>query len=163
MIQKLVLALRDWAARTTRTGQQHFPRLTALVGLSFVGFERLGAQATRSRRRRIALMSLAGMLVMVMPVAAQGCGSGPLQFIGDIYALVTRGAGTIIVTMLILAGALKVLPMRGTNSWGNALIGSVIAGVVFLVVGPALLDIADQASPINMNAQCTGGAGNVTD
>jgi prolipoprotein diacylglyceryltransferase len=52
--------------------------------------------------------------------------------------------------------------MRGTNSWGNALIGSVIAGVVFLVVGPALLDIADQASPINMNAQCTGGAGNVT-
>jgi hypothetical protein len=134
----------------------------ALAGLSFVGFERLGARATSTRRRRIALLSLAGMLVMITPVAAQGCGSGPLQFIGDIYSLVTRGAGTIIVTTLILAGALKVLPMRGTNSWGNALIGGVITGVVFLVVGPALLDIADQASPINMNAQCTGGAGNVT-
>lgn len=161
-----MFTLRSKTVRTQlvslkQTAYREIPLSAALAGLSFRACERLGEWVTDSRKGRLSLLSLVAMMLFSGPAAAQaGCGSGPLQFLGSIHQLVTQSAGTIIITMVIAAGVLKMLPMRGTNSWGNALIGSVIVGVVFLVLGPAFVDLADQSSSaVNMNAQCTGGGG----
>jgi hypothetical protein len=153
--------VRNRVASVTQLAYQKVPVPAALAGLSFVALERLGERATSTRKRRVSLLSLGGMLVLVSPAAAQvNCGgNGPLAFLGSLYNLVTMSAGTIVISMVILAGVLKMVPMRGTNSWGNALVGSVLTGVAFLVLGPALVNLADQATGINLNAQCTGGGG----
>ena len=153
-IQARLVSLKQVAYRKA-------PIPAALAGWSFVALAHLGERATGTKRRRVSLLSLGMMLLMGGSAAAQaGCGSGPLQFLSDLHSLITQGAGTIIISMVIVAGVLKMIPMRGTNSWGNALIGSVIVGVLFLVVGPALVDLADQSTTaVNMNAQCTGGGG----
>jgi hypothetical protein len=138
------------------------PVPAALAGWSLIGLEALGERVTSTRKRRVSLLSLGMMLFMGGPAAAQqvSCDSGPLSFLSSINSLITQSAGTIIITMVIAAGILKMIPMRGTNSWGNALVGSVIVGVLFLVIGPALVNIADQSNTaVNMDPQCTGGGG----
>ena len=155
-------SVRNRVAALRRFVYREVPIPAVLASWSFVSLERLGERATRTRKRRLSLLSLGLMMVFAGPAAAQqaGCGSGPLKFLGKINALITKSAGTIIISMVIIAGILKMLPMRGTNSWGNALIGGVIIGVVFLVVGPALVNLADQSTDaVNMNAQCGAGGG----
>jgi hypothetical protein len=149
---------RDQVASLRRVAYRRAPFLAALGGLLIVALANIGERATRTRKRRITALSLTGMMVtMVAPAAAQsvGCGDGPLSFLAAIYSMITMSAGTIIVSMVILAGVLKMIPMRGTNSWGNALVSSVVVGILFLVVGPALIDLANPATPIQLNAQCT--------
>ena len=153
--------IRNRLASLSRTVHHQFPLLAALSTASFAGLERLGERVSASHVGRRFLVVLAVVMLFAGPVSAQaGGGSGPLQFLCLIHQLVTQSAGTIIITMVIIAGVLKMIPMRGTNSWGNVLIGSVIAGVVFLVIGPALVDLADQSSSaVSMDAQCGGGGG----
>ena len=162
MSNSRLTTVRNRVASLTRLAYREVPVPAALAGLSFVALERLGERATRTRKRRMSLLSLGLTMVMVGPAAAQvGCDSGPLTFLSDLHSLVTQSVGTIVITMVLLAGALKMIPARGTNSWGNALIGSVLVGVVFLVLGPAFVNLADQAtgSSVSLSAQCTGGGG----
>ena len=152
--------IHDRVASLKQATYRNVPIHAALASWSFIGLEHLGEKATSTRKRRMSLLSVGLMMVFVTPAAAQvSCSSGPLSFLSSIHSLITQGAGTIIVSMVIIAGVLKMIPMRGTNSWGNALVGSVIVGVLFLVIGPALVDLADQATDINLDAQCTGGGG----
>lgn len=162
MSETALTTVRNRMASFAQFAYREIPVPAALAGLSFVALERLGDRATRTRKRRMSLLSLLGMVFLVGPAAAQSvsCSDGPLAFLGALYNLVTMSAGTIVVAMVILAGVLKMLPMRGTNSWGNALIGSVLTGVVFLVLGPALVNLAGQStSAVSLSAQCTGGGG----
>ena len=130
-----------------------------LTGLSVAALERFGERATSTRKKRLSLLSLGAMMILVGPAAAQtGCGSDPLTFLSSIHGMIQRSAGLIIGAMVIAAGIMKMIPGRGTNSIGNALIGGVLVGLVFVVVGPALVELAGQHSPINPNA-CTGGGG----
>jgi hypothetical protein len=149
--------LRNRAELLGQTVRRQHPFAAAIGDQSFRAADRFGACVSESRIGRFSLVALAGMLFMVGPAAAQSvsCGDGPLAFLGALYSLVTMSAGTIIVSMVILAGVLKMIPMRGTNSWGNALVSSVVVGILFLVVGPALIDLANPATPIQLNAQCT--------
>ena len=153
-VQSQVASLKQMAYRKV-------PIPAALAGWSFIGLARLGETATSTRKRRLSVLSVGLVMAFTGPAAAQatGCESGPLSFLSNIHSLITQSVGTIIVSMVIVAGALKMIPMRGTNNWGNALIGSVIVGVLFLVLGPALVDLADQSTGINLDAQCTGGGG----
>ena len=154
--------IRDRVASLKQTAYREAPVPAALASWSFFGLERLGEKATNSRKRRMSLLSVGLMLFVAGPAAAQqvSCSSGLLSFLSRLNSLITRSAGTIIISMVVVAGILKMLPMRGTNSWGNALVGSVIVGVVFLVVGPALVNLADQSTDaVNMDAQCGGGGG----
>jgi hypothetical protein len=142
----------------TQVAYQQVPVPAALAGLSFAALERLGERATSTRKRRLSLLSLAAMMVMVGPAAAQaGCGGGPLSFLSSVHSMIQRSAGLIIGSMVIAAGIMKMIPGRGTNSIGNALIGGVLVGLVFLVVGPALVELAGQNSAINPNACGAGG------
>ena len=152
--------IHDRVASFKQAAYRKAPIPAALASWSFIGLERLGEKTISSRKGRMSLLSMGLMMMFVGPAAAQvSCDSGPLSFLSSIHSLITQGAGTIIVSMVIVAGVLKMIPMRGTNSWGNALVGSVIVGVLFLVIGPALVDLADQATDINLDAQCTGGGG----
>ena len=151
--------IRNRLASLTRTAHRQFPLLAALPTTSFTSLERLGERVSGSHTGRLFLVVLAVVMLFAGPAAAQaGGGSGPIQFLCLIHQLVTQSAGTIIITMVIVAGVLKMIPMRGTNNWGNVLIGSVLVGIVFLVIGPALVDLADQSSSaVSMDAQCGSG------
>lgn len=152
-VRNHVASLREVAYRTV-------PVPAALAGLSFIALERFGERATSTRKRRLSLLSVAAMMVLVGPAAAQtGCSSDPLAFLSSIHGMIQRSAGLIIGAMVIAAGIMKMIPGRGTNSIGNALIGGVLVGLVFVVVGPALVDLAGQHSPINPNACGAGGGG----
>jgi hypothetical protein len=154
---------RHQVAPVKRIASQQAPIPSVLANWSFVGLEYLGDRATSTRKRRVSLLATGlAMMFMTGPAAAQqvSCDSGPLSFLTSIHSLITQSAGTIIVSMVVVAGVLKMVPMRGTNSMGNALVGSVIVGVLFLVVGPALVDLADQSTDaVSMSAQCTGDGG----
>jgi type IV secretory pathway VirB2 component (pilin) len=158
MSNSRLTAVRNRVASLTRLACQEVPVPAALAGLSFTALERLGERACSSRKRRLSLLSLAAMMVLVGPAAAQaGCSGGPLTFLSSVHSMIQRSAGLIIVSMVIAAGIMKMIPGRGTNSIGNALIGGVLVGLVFLVVGPALVELAGQNSPINPNACGAGG------
>ena len=159
MFNSRLTTFRNRFAPFTRTIRRQFPLLAAFASISFIGLERLGGRVSGSRTGRLFLVVLAVVMLFAGPAAAQaGGGSGPLQFLCLIHQLVTQSAGTIIITMVIVAGVLKMIPMRGTNNWGNVLIGSVLVGIVFLVVGPAFVDLADQSSSaVSMSSQCGGG------
>jgi hypothetical protein len=156
-VERSAQQVRTHAESLGQTVRRQHPLAAAIGGQSFRAADRFGARVSGSRIGRFSVAALAGMLFMVAPVAAQSvsCSDGPLSFLAALYSMVTMSAGTIIVSMVILAGVLKMIPMRGTNSWGNALVSSVIVGVLFLVVGPALIDLANPATPIQLNAQCT--------
>ena len=149
---------RNQVASLQRLAYQRVPIPAALAGWSFVGLERLGERATSTRKRRMSLLSAGLVMMLVGPAAAQvGCGNNALGFLSDLHSLVQQSAGIILGAMVIAAGIMKMVPTRGTNAIGNALIGGVLVGLVFLVVGPALVDIAGQSSPVEMTAQCGGG------
>ena len=151
--------LRNQVASLRRYANRRAPIPAALGGLSVVALASIGERATETRKRRLSLLSVAAMMVLVGPAAAQaGCSGGPLSFLSSIHGMIQRSAGLIIGAMVIAAGIMKMIPGRGTNSIGNALIGGVLVGLVFIVVGPALVDLAGQSSPINPDA-CTGGGG----
>ena len=121
----------------------------------------VGQRVTGVIGRRAASGITALLLVATTPVLAQqgggvSCGSGILGFIGALQSLTVQSAGMIIVAMLIVAGLAKMMPVQGTNRLGNALIGSVIVGLVFFVFGYALVDIAGGFVPISLNPQCGG-------
>jgi hypothetical protein len=152
--------VRNRIASLTRLVYQHAPVPATLAGLSFAYLEKLGGRATSTRKKRLSLLSVAAMMVLVGPAAAQaGCDDGPLAFLGSIHSMIQRSAALIIGSMVIAAGIMKMIPGRGTNSIGNALIGGVLVGLVFVVVGPALVELAGQHSPINPNACGAGGGG----
>jgi hypothetical protein len=152
--------VRNQVASLKQVAYREAPVPAALAGWSFVGLERLGEKATGTRKRRMSLLSAGLMMMLVGPAAAQvSCDNGALGFLTNLHSLVQQSAGLIIVSMVIAAGVMKMIPTRGTNAIGNALIGGVLVGVVFLVVGPALVDIAAQTSPVDMTAQCGGGSG----
>lgn len=151
-LRNQVVSLRWYA-------HQRAPIPAALGGLSIVALASIGERATSTRKRRMSsLVSLLVMGFMVGPAMGQGasigCQDGPLAFISDIYDIVSMSAGMIIGAMIIIAALCKMAPMRGTNTIGNALIGSVVVGIAFLILGPAVVDIASESSPVNMNVQC---------
>lgn len=151
---------RNRVASLRQIAYQEVPLPAVVASWSFIGLERLGEHATRTRKRRFSLLSVGMMMLFVTPAAAQqiSCdGNGVLAFLNDLHTLVSKSAGLIIISMVIAAGVLKMLPMRGTNKMGNALIGGVLVGIVFLVAGPALVDIAGQSTDIDMTSQCDGG------
>jgi hypothetical protein len=152
--------VRNCIAPLIRLAYQHAPIPAALARLSFAYLEKLGGRATSTRKKRLSLLSLGAMMVLVGPAAAQpaGCSGGPLSFLSSIHSMIQQSAGLIIISMVIAAGIMKMIPGRGTNSIGNALIGGVLVGLVFIVVGPALVDLAGQNSPIDPSAcGATGG------
>jgi hypothetical protein len=157
---RAIQQIRNHAATLRRLAYQRAPMPALLTGLSFAYLEKLGGRATSTRKRRLSLLSVAAMMVLVGPAAAQaGCNDGPLAFLGSIHSMIQRSAALIIGSMVIAAGILKMIPGRGTNSIGNALIGGVLVGLVFVVVGPALVELAGQNSPIDPNACGAGGGG----
>jgi len=160
--ESTVDSTRNRIASLRQIAYQEVPLPAVLASWSYIGLERLGEHATRTRKRRLSVLSVGLMMLFVTPAAAQqiSCdGNGVLAFLNDLHTLVTQSAGLIIVSMVIAAGVLKMLPMRGTNSMGNALIGGVLVGIVFLVAGPALVDIAAQSTDVKMDPQCGGGGG----
>jgi hypothetical protein len=151
--------LRNRVASLRRVAYRRAPIPAALGGLSVVALANIGERATSTRKRRMSLVSLIAVGLMVGPAmgagAKIGCQDGPLAFVRDIYGIIAKSAGIVVGAMVILAALLKMAPMRGTNTMGNALIGSVVVGVAFLIMGPALVDIASKSTPINLNVQCS--------
>lgn len=150
--------LRNQVASLRWYAHQRAPIPAAFGGLSIVALASIGERATNTRKRRMSLVSLIAMGFLVGSAMGQGasigCSDGPLAFIADLYTIVSMSAGMIIGAMIILAALAKMAPVRGTNHIGNALIGSVVVGIAFLILGPAVVDIAAQSSPVNMNVQC---------
>lgn len=141
--------------------RRQFPLAVGLAEVSLIGCERLGERASESRTGWLGMISVAALFVVATPIAAQpSCDSGMLKFLGDIETLTVEGVGILLFIMLITAGGLKALPLKGTDRWGNTAIGGVIVGVTFFVLGPALIDLADSASPVDMNADCSTGGSN---
>jgi hypothetical protein len=130
-----------------------------MASLAFYGSEQLGERASSSRIGWIAMFAVPALLIVVDPAAAQvSCSNGPLAFLGDVKTLTIQGVGIALFIMLVSAGGLKAAPFRGTSSMGNSLVGGFMVGVGFLVLGPALIDLADQTTPIDLSTQCnTGG------
>lgn len=160
MSNSRLASVRNRVASLTQLAYREAPVPAALAGLSYTFLEGLGKRATSTRKRRLSLLSLTLLTMMGGPAAAQaGCEGGPLSFLGSIHDLIQRSAGLIILSMVIAAGIMKMIPGRGTNSIGNALIGGVLVGTVFVVVGPALVDLAGQNSPINPDACSAGDTG----
>ena len=160
MSNSRLTTVRNRVALLIQLAYREVPVPAAFAGLSFVMLERFGERATSTRKRRLSLLSLAVMMVMGGPAAAQaGCDGGPLTFLSSIHDMIQRSAGLIIISMVVAAGVFKMIPGRGTNSIGNALIGGVLVGLVFIVVGPALVDLAGQSSPIDPSACGAGGEG----
>lgn len=151
--------LRNRVESYRDVARRRHPMGAAAANLSFRGLESIGERATGSRTGRTSLLALVAVVAFAAPAVAVSCKAGPLSFLAKIHGLITMSAGTIIISMVIIAGVLKMIPMRGTNSWGNALVGSVLVGILFLVVAPALIDLADKTTPIKMNVQCTGDGG----
>lgn len=139
--------------------RQQFPLAVSVAEVSLIGCERLGERASESRVGHFGIISLAALLLVADPAAAQlSCDSGLLKFFSDIQTLTVQSVGMLLFIMLVSAGGLKALPMRGTDKWGNTAIGGVIVGVTFFVLGPALVDLADSATPVDMSQECnTGG------
>lgn len=158
---RLSTTLLPRAASLSRTLQRRFPVVMGLLTIAFYGSEQLGERASRSRLTWVALFAIPVLLVAIDPVAAQvECGSGPLAFLGDIKTLIVEGMGIILLGILTLAGGLKMVSIKGTNRIANALLGGFFVGVLFYVLGPAVVDIADSATPIDMSTQCNPGGGN---
>ncbi|HET7323327.1 MAG TPA: hypothetical protein VFJ06_03250 [Halococcus sp.] len=150
--------LRNRVESVNQTVRREFPQAAMFASFSFVALASIGERATSTRKRRMSLVSLLAMGFMVGPAVGQGasigCQDGPLAFISDLYDIISMSAGMIIGAMIIVAALCKMAPMRGTNTIGNALIGSVVVGIAFLILGPAVVDIAAKSSPVNMNVQC---------
>lgn len=155
-----VQQVRNRVVTLSHAGIKWFPVPTVIAGLSFVGLERLGARASKSRTGRRSLVAIAAMMAMIGPAAAQAnCSDGVLGFLTEIQEITIQGAGLILFALIAAAAILKALPIRGTNSAGNVVIGGVIVAIVFYVVGPAVVDIASTFSPIDMSQGCTVGDG----
>lgn len=149
-------------ASLTRTLQRRFPLAVGLLTVAFYGSEQLGERASRYRLTWVALFAIPVVLFAIDPVAAQvDCGSGPLAFLGDLKTLIVEGMGIILFGILTLAGLLKMVSIKGTNRIANAFLGGFFIGVLFYVLGPAVVDIADSSTPVDMSTQCNpGGGGN---
>jgi hypothetical protein len=130
-----------------------------LARLAFHGSDRLSKRASESRLGWLAMLAVPALMILVEPVAAQqvSCNSGPLAFLSSVKVLSVQGAGIIFFTMVVIGGGLKAIPAKGTNSWGNSLLRGFMAGVAFVILGPALINLADGATPIDLSAQCTTG------
>lgn len=142
-----------------KIARREFPTATAFAGLTLVGLERMGEQASRSRTGWAMMLMIPAMMVAVGPASAQvNCNEGFLQFISSVETLTIQSVGMILGIIIATAAVLKAIPVRGTNSIGNQLLGGFMVGVGFFVLGPAFVDLADSATPIDMSAECnTGG------
>ncbi len=155
-----VTAIQGSVAFLTQTARREFPLAMAFTGLTLVGLERMGERASRSRTGWVMMFMIPAMMFTVGPASAQpNCNEGFLQFIGSVETLTIQSVGMIFGVIIATAAVLKAVPVRGTNSIGNQLLGGFMVGVGFFVLGPAFVDLADSATPIDMSAECnTGGS-----
>jgi hypothetical protein len=154
--------VRNRIASLTHHARRKMPVPAALAGLSFAALEQVGERATSTRRRRIGLLSLAGVMMMVTPAAAQvDCSSGFLQFIGFLRTLSIQAVGMFFIVLILGGVVLKAVPLSGTDRAGNAVLGGVVVALVFLVLAVTLVDLADSAAGgIDLSSSCsTGGSG----
>lgn len=150
--------VRNYAASLSATARHRFPAAAAVIGLLFVGLEQFGDRISRTRRRRIALLSLAGAMMMVAPAAAQvDCGSGFLGFISSLRTLSIQAVGMFFIVMILGGVVLKGMPVSGTDRAGNTVLGGVVVSLVFLVLAVSLIDLADTAagSAIELDSTCS--------
>jgi hypothetical protein len=162
MSDTALTTLRNRVASLNQTVRSRSPVAAAVADLSVRGCERLGERATSTQRRRIALLSLVGMMMMVTPAAAQpNCGSGFLQFIGFVRTLSIQAVGMAFIVLILAGVVLKAIPIAGTDRAGNAVLGGVVVALVFLVLAVTLVDLADSAAGgIELSSSCsTGGSG----
>lgn len=155
--------LRGYCTASKARLRRRFPVAIGTIQLSLRGCEQLGERATETRSGRLGLGLLTGVLMVALlsgtVLAQPACDSGMLKFLGDIETLSVEGIMMLLGIMVVAAGALKGLPIRGTDKWGNSAIGGVIVATTFFVLGPALIDLANQATPVDMAAECsTGGS-----
>lgn len=140
--------------------RRHFPVAAAFAEASFIGCERLGERASRSRAGWIGMFAIPMLLLIVQPAAGQvNCNQGMLKFLSDIQTLTVESVGILLLVILIVASALKAAPVKGTDTWANSLIGGFLGGVAFFVLGPALIDLADAATPVDLSSTCNTGGG----
>lgn len=152
--------IQNCVASLTRLAYRKVPVPTALAGLSFMMLGRLGERATATRKRRVLLLSLAGVLLMAVPVAAQvDCSDGILGFIGALRTMSVQALGLMLFVLLAAGVILRAIPFQGTSTAGNVIIGGVIAGVVILILGTAVIDIGGQFTDIDLSPQCNAGGG----
>lgn len=158
MIGVSLSSIQTSIASVTQTARRQSPFPTALAGCGAVGCERLGERASRSRIGWVAMFAVPALLLFVDPAAAQvSCDEGMLKFLSDIQTLTVESVGILLFVILLGAGALKAAPMKGTDSWGNSLLGGFLVGVAFFVLGPGLIDLANSATPVDMSAGCSTG------
>jgi hypothetical protein len=163
LVKRIARVVHSHAVSLGETARRWFPAAAAVVCLVFAGLEQFGDCVSRTRRRRIALMSLAGVMMMVAPAAAQvDCGSGFLAFIGYVRTLSIQAVGMFFIVMILAGVVMKGLPVAGTDRAGNAVLGGVVVALVFLVLAVSLIDLADTAAggAIELDSGCsTGGSG----
>lgn len=157
-MSKRLSTLRNRVGSVTQTVRREVPQAAVFASFLAVALERLGARAPATRRRRMSLLVVAATMMMVRPAAAQAnCNQGVLGFLSELQEITIEGAGLILFALIAAAAILKALPLRGTDRAGNMVIGGVIVGIIFFVVGPAIVDIAATFSPIDMAQSCTVG------
>lgn len=159
-MSKQLSTLRNQVASVNQTIRRKFPQAAMFASFSLVAGERLGERVTGTRKRRTALLALAGVMVMVEPVAAQAsCSGGFLEFISFLKNLSIQAAGMFLIVMILGGMVLKALPIAGTDRAGNAVLGGVVVAVVFVVLAVTLVDIADSVLGFDLNPECNLGGG----
>lgn len=161
MIAASVTTIQRCVASVKPTARRQFPLGMGLLALGVAGSERLGERASQSRFVWVGLGAILILLFAIDPAAAQvNCNQGMLAFLGDLKTIVVEGMGILLLVILVGAGLMKMSSFKGANRAGNALLGAFFIGVGFYVLGPALIDIADSATPVDMSTQCNAGGSN---
>jgi vacuolar-type H+-ATPase subunit I/STV1 len=133
---------------------------TTVAGLSFRNLERLGERTTGSRMGQISLLAVVALVLFAAPVAAQAnCSQGFLGFLAELKAISVQALGLMLFALLAAGVILRAIPMQGTSTAGNVILGGVIAGVVILIIGTAVIDIAGGFTDIDLSSQCSVGGG----
>lgn len=138
--------------------RRRYPMVAALAGLSFHGLERVGDRATGSRTGRTSLLALVALVTITAPVAAQvSCESGFLGFLGALRTMSVQALGLTLFALLAAGVILRAIPVQGTSTAGNVIVGGVIAAVVILIIGTAFIDIGGSFTDIDLSPQCSTG------
>jgi hypothetical protein len=158
MLAASVTTVQTSVGSFTQPARRQFPLAMGLFALAVAGSEHLGERASHSRFVWVGLGAIPVVLFAIDPAAAQvACNEGMLAFLGDLKTIVVEGMGILLFVILVAAGLMKMSSFKGANRAGNALLGAFFIGVGFYVLGPALIDIADSATPVDMSTQCNAG------
>lgn len=157
---KPLSTLRDRVESYSERVRRRYPMAAAVGNLSIQNLERLGERTTGSRMGKIALLAFVALVLFAAPVAAQSCTKGILGFLGALKTMSVQALGLMLFALLAAGVILRAIPVQGTSTAGNVILGGVIAGVVILVIGTAVIDIAGQFTDIKLAAKCSTGGGN---